>query len=182
MTRLAVCVPAGMIRSRRLVTRLTLGRCAPVLAIRVALRAVGRGMLAHRQRKVGMALVTAFALLQGHDLGFVVGGVGVNKAAVAIRARHSFFQMDSVIGGAVFVAEGSRIRMARDTLRILDADEDPDGQRVISAQVGDHLLGPANFFLDEPGDARLGVTVQSPGAGGVSRSLPRPVIEIHLVA
>jgi hypothetical protein len=139
-------------------------------------------MSAHRQWKVGMALVTAFALLKGHDLGLVDSGVGVNKAAVAICALHTFFHVDGVIGGAVFIEECSRIRMARDTLRILDADEDPDGLWIIPAQVGDHLLRPANFFLDEPGDARFAVTIQTPGAGVVLRGLPRPVIEIHLVA
>jgi hypothetical protein len=164
------------------VARLTLGRGALVFAVRVAPRAVDGGMPTHRQWKVGMALVTALALLQGYDLGFVDSGVGMNKAAVAICALHSFFQMDRMIGRAISIAEGSRIGMARDTLCILDADEDPDGLWVIPAQVGDQLLGPANFFLNEPGDARLGVTVQASGAGGVLRGLPRPVVEIHLVA
>jgi hypothetical protein len=148
----------------------------------MALGAIGCCMFAHQEWKVGMSLVAAFALVERHDLGLVLGCVGVDDAAVAIRAQHLLLQVDSVVGGAALIADGSRIRMTGDTLSVLDPDEDSDGERIVAAKVRDHLLGPAHFFLDEPRDARLGVAVQAFGAGGVLRGLPRLVIKVHLVA
>ena len=182
MAHLAVCVPARMIRRRRLVARFALGRRAAIFATRMALGAIGCCVFAHQERKVGMSLVAAFAFVERHDLGLVLGSVGVDDAAVAIRAQHLLLQMDGVIGGAALIADGGRIRMTSDTLSVLDPDEDADGEWIVAAKVRDHLLGPAHFFLDEPRDARLGVAVQAFGAGGVLRGLPRLVIEIHLVA
>jgi hypothetical protein len=139
-------------------------------------------MFAHQERKIGMSLVAAFAFVERHDLGLVLGCVGVDDTAVAIRAQHLFLQVDSVIGGAALIADGSRIRMTGDTLSVLDPDEDADGEWIVAAKVRDHLFSPAHFFLDEPRDARLRVAVQAPGAGGMLRVCPRLVIEIHLVA
>jgi hypothetical protein len=129
-----------------------------------------------------MALVTAFALVQCHDLGFVERRVGVDDAAVAIRAQHIFFHVDGVIGGAACVGDRAGVRMTRNALLILDANENPNRLWIVAAHVRNHLLGPAHFFLDESGDTRFAVTIQTPGTGVVLRGLPRLVIKVHLVA
>jgi len=126
--------------------------------------------------------MTAFAPVQRHNLGLVERCVGVDEAAVAIRAQHISFHVDGVVGGAACIGDRAGVRMARNALLILDANDNPDRLWIVAAHVRHHLLGPAHFFLDEPGDARLAVAIQAPGAGVVLRGLPRLVIEIHLVA
>ena len=81
-----------------------------------------------------------------------------------------------------FVLNRRRIRVARQTLIVLDAHDDLKRHLVIARHVRDQLLCAAHFFFDEPAHARLGMTIEARGFCAMRRSLPRLVMKIHFVA
>lgn len=91
---------------------------------------------------------------------------------MAIGAKNPVGEVNIVPRVDDLVGNRCRVRVTSQTLVILYAYQDVDGNLVVAADMRRQLFGTAHFLGDEPAHPGLCVAIQAAGLGPVGRGLP----------